>query len=575
MKAAKNAHSKIAQKEITKRLIKSLMNEREHSENGDAQYKTNHKQIQIFEIKKTNTFLIIFQGKHNKQSVIEVDENGNFRPVEFRSFLHHIFDLWNVPDDKRKKVLHEVSNSYQNMKTAFEWEEKNLPFLLSEIDNIINCSSFSEIDKALRASEAIPFTGHPLHVCTKTKFGLSKNEIYEYCPEFFPKVELPLLSVKKEYIKEYGNDALWMSHLKSTTLLHFNDDETVFPVHPWHLKNMIFPSLNKEFKEGIIRLNEEKIVAYPTLSFRTHALQINAEERTGLHVKLPVAIQATSVFRLLSERDIYNGIIFSENLSIYSKQLESVSLGKGIIVNDVYGSHLTEEVKKFRQGPLLSFTLRENPSLYASDSEKLVVASSLTHATAYIEKSLLIKFQEKSGLGALDYLERLLYVILYLPIEIFLKLGIALDTHGQNCLIRFNRNFIPNTMVYRDLGSIQMVKESCMVQYMSTNLTDPAKTILSYQDCIDEFFHSLYYNLIGHIIDFSAEYYNMDVNLLWKMVKNISLEIIETTECAAADKIKFKDSVLKTTIPVKSLLRMRILDSTVFSHIPNPLLNHG
>ncbi len=572
MKTSTYKHAEIARKEIFNRLIGSLLNESDLSVMPDIKKSTNFKQIKIVEIKETQTFLIIFQGELNNQSVIEIDQSGNFKQLKFLSFLDRLFSLWEVPHDKRKRLHKEISNSYQNMKAAFEWESKNLSFILSEIDNIVNCSSFDQINRGLRASEAIPFKGHPLHPCTKTKFGLSKNDTYKYCPEFFPAVALPLVSVKKELIKEYGDDTLWTSYLKANTAVELSEDETIFPVHPWHYKKLISTSFSKALRKGAVKLHQEKIVAYPTLSLRTHALEVNGDDRTGIHIKLPIAIQATSVFRLLSERDIYNGIIFSENLLAACAELKSVTIGKGIIVRDIYGTHLIEQEQKFRQGPQLSFTFRENPSMYAFDKEKLVVASSLTHSTLNLKTALLTVFQEKSGGDVWRYLQQLFHIILYMPIEMFLKLGVALDIHGQNCLIKFNADFVPQSMVYRDLGSIQIAREFDFSNQMQSLLIEPLKTILSYEDCINEFFHSLYCNLIGNIIDFSVKQYHIEANYLWEMVKDISLDIIERTDCPGNEKIRFKSFLLNNTMPVKSLLRMRVADTTIFNKISNPLL---
>lgn len=563
-----------AEREIIKRLIKSLINESQLKLFEEGYCKKLFNGIFCCINPQTKNFLLIPEKIENQslltdRPLMEVDLQGNYKEVSYLSLLKYILDIWNVPLEKRKRVCEEVVNSYENMKSAFEWEDANIRFIQEKMECIMCCNSFEQRDEALRISEAIPFKGHPLHACAKTKFGLSKCDHYKYCPEYFTKIPLKLVSVKKKYLKEYGDITLWNEYLEKHTSLKMNSDEVIFPVHPWHFQHILQSALQQELK--VVKVENELLEAFPTLSFRTLALPIEQGKQEGIHVKLPIGLQATSVFRLLSERDLYNGIIFSENIKNYYPELMSISSGRGNIVTDLYGAHFVQQLQH-PQGPLLSFMIRENPVQYTSHNEKLIVASSLTHFTKNVNKPLLVRFQEKSGYDIMFYAAYLFRTLLCLPLELFLKFGIALDPHGQNCLVKFDHKFLPKTLVYRDLGSIQIVENYPFCTKIKDRLIHPDKTILSYNDCIDEFFHSLYYNLLGDLVDFIGESYAIDRKQLWQMIKHISLEIVKNTECSEEKKDRFYIFLLGATFPIKSLLRMRIEEKTIFNKIPNPLL---
>ncbi|PTD13691.1 IucA/IucC family protein [Flavobacterium columnare] len=572
------ATSLLAEKEIIKRLVKSLINE-SNDLNDIVYWKDLRTNINYYKIPNTENLLLVSlnysdQIETNNKPVIEIDSDGNFKDISFTKLLNFILDIWNVPKEKRETVEIEVNNSYENMKAVFDWENENVERILAEIDSISGCYTCQERNNGLCVSESLPFKGHPIHVCTKTKVGLSSVELLKYSPEFFTKVPLYLLAISSDYVEQYGDDSTWKVFLKKELSIDIDSNEIIVPIHPWHFEHVVKKEFKKELENGIIRIMEQQLDSMPTLSFRTLALCSKHETDLGMHVKVPVGIQATSVFRLLSKRDIYNGIVFSEKLKILSNQLTSVKNQLGVIVPDLYGVHFKENIKNpNKQGPLLSFMLRENPVLTSQPYEKLIVASSLIHKTPIVNKPLLVKFQQLSKVNIKLYVFELFKVFLYLPLEIFLKFGIAIDSHGQNCIIKFNAKGMPVTLIYRDLGSVQIVEGTPFAIKNKNLLIDADKTILSFQDCIDEFFHSLYYNLIGSFIEVISNHYKITPSELWEIAKQVSIEIIDSVECEKEFKFQLYNVLLSKTMPVKSLLRMRVEDKTIFTRIPNPLLS--
>ncbi|WP_134384236.1 IucA/IucC family protein [Flavobacterium psychrophilum] len=568
----------LAEKEIIKRLIKSLINE-SNDLNDSVFWKDLRTNINYYRIPNTKNLLLVSlnysdQIDTNNKPVVEIDSEGNFKDISFIKLLNFILDIWDIPTERRQVIVNEVTNSYENMKTIFDWENENIEQILAEIDSISVCNTCRERNNGLCISESLPFKGHPIHVCTKTKVGLSSDELLKYSPEFFNKVPLHLLAISSDYVKQYGDNSSWITFLKNELSIQINSDEIIIPVHPWHFEHVVKKEFKAELESGIIRIVEQKIHAMPTLSFRTLALCSKNENDLGMHVKVPVGIQVTSVFRLLSKRDIYNGIVFSEKLKELSNQLIAVKNKLGVIVPDLYGVHFKENVEKTnKQGPLLSFMLRENPVLMSKPNEKIIVASSLIHKTPIINKPLLVQFHQTSKIDIKLYVFELFKVFLYLPLEIFLKLGIAIDSHGQNCIIKFDSKGMPITLIYRDLGSVQIVEGTSFAIDNEKCLIDAHKTILPYQDCIDEFFHSLYYNLIVSFIEVISSHYKISDSALWEIAKQVSIEIIDSVECEKESKFQLYNALLSKTMPIKSLLRMRLEDKTIFSRIPNPLLS--
>ncbi|WP_018675983.1 IucA/IucC family protein [Riemerella columbina] len=562
----------LAEREIIIRLINVLKNE----SNNDVIFKTENN-VQCFIHPKNHSKVLIsndYESQTDSESLkaLEIDSKGNIKKMSYDTLLTYILDIWKVLDKNREKTLYEVKNSFNNLCESFEWEQSNLELIEVETKKILGkCLTPIEKQECLRISESLPFKGHPLHPCTKTKFGISKADIIKYAPEFRNCVNIPLVALKKDSIKQQGNLSLWENYLNKKHNIKVNDDEIIFPVHPWHLENVIYKYFDKDLKKGQLK-ELSSISSYPTLSFRTMMVE-DYKNNLGIYIKLPIAVQATSVFRLLSKRDIYNGITISNFIQKEYTNLKSITTQKASIISDIFGAHSIKSENILHESPpLLSFVLRESPLALCSESEKILTASSLTHRTPLRKNPLLKLFHKQSNLSNIEFIEKIFEILLFFPIELFLKYGIAIDPHGQNCLLKFSDNGHPLSLVYRDLGSVQMTHNS-FTKTMESSLIDLNKTIISYQECMEEFIHSLYNNLIRDFINCFSEYTLTNKNTLWSLVKEVSLNIIKNIDCDEQEKNKFIKVILNQKIPIKSLLRMRVENRVIFNLIDNPFYN--
>ena len=496
--------------------------------------------------------------------------------MDYSILLEKILDFWGIPTIKREQIRLEIRNSFHNMELAFKWEEDNLDFIEKRIQTILaEKKNLEEQKKALIFSEQIPFKGHPIHICTKTKIGFTQKDIKAYCPEFCSTVSIKIIGVKKECLEGKGDPNIWATYL-TKIIPNFNTDNNYyyFPVHPWQLENIIKKEMIIELSEKIIVLTDYQINSKPSLSFRTVSLPSVSNQDFGYHIKLPTGIQATSVFRSLRKRDLYNGIIYSKLIRKLSKELFSIKNGKGRIINESYGCHYISKNRTARKTDdfFLSFMLRDNPLTECEKGETFVVASSLTHCTNHFKKPLITYFIEKSKKGIRDYFASYIEVTLSMPLELFLKYGIAMAPHGQNIILALNENFEVKSLVYRDLGSILLVKDHAFINEDFFLIHDEKDVVLSYDDTINELVHSLYLNLIKDLIKQVSSYYNIPKKEFWKIVKDNTIKIIDKTETSNKNKQQFSKFIFSEKLPLKSFMKMRLSGNVFYTHIKNPML---
>lgn len=127
--------------------------------------------------------------------------------------------------------------------------------------------------------------GHPLHPCARTRMGLSGDEVRRYAPEHRPVVMLRRVTVPEGH---------WYGVNRPPVLL----------VHPFQYDRWCaqLPWLSRV---------DEELPARPLMSLRTLALVSQPRH----HVKTAVDIQMTSATRTVSPASIHNGFLLSRLLA--------------------------------------------------------------------------------------------------------------------------------------------------------------------------------------------------------------------------------------------------------------------
>lgn len=561
--------------EVMQRLLYALIHE--HSDQRQLVLTTTNDQFKVRRIVLPSSGgILTCVETYNRNitvylSVVLLRNDGDLTELDVMALLNCILDLWKTEEACSEKIRAEINNCLDHLAMAFDHEAAHTDQISQCIKAVILAKkSVFQQRETLLHSEIIPFKGHPIHVCAKTKMGFSRQDVLAYSPEFSPKVNLQLLAVHRSHLVCSDEIDIWTKY--SADLLSHKQakDYLIMPVHPWQYKHVIAQAYKAHINSGVLfKLEDEAIDALPSLSMRTAFLPATSGQ-PFYHIKVPISIQATSVKRSLTLRDLYNGIEFSKMIPDMMQKIPSIANKRGRLISDVCAAHFKTEGET---NPGLSFLLRNDPVNHCLPGETMVVAAALTHSTKLHPTPLLCQFINQSKLSVEIYLDQLIETLLTMPLEIFLYKGIALDLHGQNTMIVFDESYQVCALAYRDLGSVQVADTSPSFDGQKHLFYGEASTFMNYKDTVSELMHTLFNNLIGGIISCTASAYAIPEPQIWSKVKETSIRIIQS--CTVPNQLKddLCQLLFSPTLMIKPLLRMRIAEKTLYQAIPNPMFN--
>ncbi|MEM6805486.1 MAG: IucA/IucC family protein, partial [Bacteroidota bacterium] len=214
------------------------------------------------------------------------------------------------------------------------------------------------------------------------------------------------------------------------------------PVHPYQL-SQIESRFTQEMTKGYILCFEEiTIAAQASMSLRT----LMPYDDSSPYIKLPINIQTTSMLRTHSPPRVHAGPILSRLLeNILRKDLELSAYLKtmpeplGIYVND--DAYLGES-----QNPSyhLNVLYKVNPLQLIGPNEICVPLSAALEISPLSAKPLILEimnFQgELSTTEALAYFEAYAERVISGQLGLYVKYGIAMEAHQQNCSLVFSES---------------------------------------------------------------------------------------------------------------------------------------
>lgn len=554
----------------------------------------------------------IISCMNEAELLLEVQQEGAFERCEFAFPLRfkvrgHIrwidslqiffeevapFFQLHISDSLQK----ELQNSVENLELAYEaWEQKqewakqqletNVMFfakykpnnLCQFLEELKQCMSFDE----LLYTESLVIEGHPLHPSTKTKFGLSKEEVKRYAPEFEQVVPLYVLLVHKDVTAVTGDSfekpVLYenlpdLYETASQILVSRGsiiEDYYPFLVHPWQYEHVLTEEYGEDLEEGRIIPIPYQLSSRATLSFRTMNLL-----ELPYHVKLPVRAQATSAVRTVSPEITVNGPILSSLFdTIYASEKELAQ--SVIVVRERVGATFTKQ-NDFQLGRNLAFILRESPNAYKQEGELLWVGASLTASNPLKEEEPVIvdmmrTYFETETIGKKEvfhyvahYTEKVMIPLL----QLVLKYGIALEGHMQNSIIITKGGEVQRIFV-RDLGGVRIHKKTLAEVVDISEVKEAVVFTDDMNEVYNKFIHSVLQNHFGDLLFTLARVIDdVQEKELWRIVAAIVEEyMVDATE-------EQKAAIFAKQIETKALFSMRIQDqakSYLYTSFHNPL----
>lgn len=496
------------------------------------------------------------------------------------------------------KFYKEIANHLQNALLS-TWKKYSVNTLMDrsikksdhQLNSVLKSSKIA-VNSSLQFEQSV-FSGHPYHPCAKTKLGFTVEDTINYSPEFQSKIGIHIAAVQKKYVHiesiqhninftEWFSSAyprawtLWLEELEKNNLEINN--YIPFPVHPWQVYYFTFISpLFKDYIENkvIVIFDKAKIIASPTLSFRT---LLPIENSHSPYIKLPVAVQATSIVRTLSP-------ISTKNMPRISNILQKIFITENYFSNrlsllpESHGLHLKElnidEAKHF------TAIFRENITKYLSSNEVAIVVAAFFEKPSLSETHLFIEIMQRSGCltyqESLDYFFHYTDLVLGSYLDLFLLYGIALEGHQQNTLAILKEGKIKR-FIARDFDGIEMHGESLQSMGINLDLTENAPYLQKNKETVrNQLLYTVYQLHLGEIVLLLANYFNCEEKPFWAIVRKVTEQrfyALKNRMCPTIWKKEF-NAILNMHWPVKALFRMRLeknyLRDGLFSQIANPL----
>ena len=554
--------------------------------------------IPIWENKK-----LLFIDSNKKASLSRYPNIGNISVLNGKNetkvshpdeFINILMDSNAISFDKEGllQLRKETNNSIKNhaLTIAFreEWNKKILKLMKSENEKYFYSWAIKNNEDSSLFLEQWGSVGHPYHPGSKTKLGFSTQEVLKFSPEFKGGATVHLLAVKKDIVNvcTFNNDVniyefffdnlkeyyvQWSSYLQSKN--YILEDYIPIPIHHWQYENIVTEKFKNEIENGEIFLTDCSFKTKATMSFRT---VVPSHKDKAIHIKLPVAIQATSAVRTVSPASVNIGPSMSSILMDIEKN-DSIINKYFSTVPEYMGIHFKNEGDDRQRH--LSVLFRENPSAMAKDGEYPIVVASLLQKVSNSDDSILIELIKLSGLysaeGVLEYFNRYTNIVINAFLRLYLKYGISLEAHQQNTLMVFDKDGNPIKAFSRDFGGVRVHRPTLLKAGFNIEPIKGAVTIRDDKDEVrNKLLYTTYQSHIGEVILHLCEKLNLEEQLFWDIVLKNSKECFFSLKEDLSPEVYSKEfnEIFNEDWNLKSLTKMR-LDDTSHDYIYTKLVN--
>jgi D-ornithine---citrate ligase len=413
------------------------------------------------------------------------------------------------------------------------------------------CGSRSEPQDYLDLEGWTP-EGHNLHPGAKTRAGFSATDQLNYSPEMCSTVELPWMAVSKTLLQPSG---------LVDPVFELDEDTWAVPVHPWQLENVLPYAYGREMDSWSIRsLDREPVTCRLCTSLRT-VVPI----QTDLPVlKTSVGCLMTSTDRSMSRYTVLQGPVYSEYLRrIFEK--EPVFRENVVTLQESGGLCWSDESDELRSRNL-SLLFRQRPPEVTNGVA--VPCSTLPQPTWQDEHKTYFHTFFGKGEGPLRNLQRYLELMIPFHLELYLRHGLALEAHLQNCVVVWTESG-PQKLWVRDWGGLRAdaAKLGELAPDLLPKLDQRSVSLSNAETAEKKLIACLYCNHLTEVVAGIGQSFDISEEELWSEVARVSARVLNDHGDST-----LKDRILDQDWPVKCLLRMRLGGSgDLYRFRPNPL----
>lgn len=482
----------------------------------------------------------------NKQRMLFVFDKINLeviiKPKKFGGFI-----VYSINDKKTGDSFYNLTDFFVELCESLNMDNGTKAYMVKEINHTwlaeahlytkhsltseaLSNLSGSVVDSALR--------GHPWIVMGKGRLGFGYEDYKQYVPEVAIARKLPWFAVHKSLavlslIQGLTCDCIYKKTLGEGQYKSFKNilmnkgldsQEYLFlPIHPWQWSNWISLNYALEISEQKLLFLEMSNHEYlPLQSIRTFS---DMTDKTAYHIKLPLSILNTAVYRgLPNKRNFFAPQISEWLLRILKndQQLQEtgvVLLGElaTVTVKQPAFDKLSSPPYQFTE--LLGCLWRDSVENYITDNQKVISQAALIHKDRH-DDFLLPHLIHRSGLTVVEWLKKFFKVCVTPLLYWLYRYGIVFSPHGENSLL-IHENGIPIKMVLKDfVDDINLVDDTFFEQEPK-----PKEVGILLKHSPKDLSHFIFTGLFvvhyRYIFDVLHQYYNISEFEFWNELSKI------------------------------------------------------
>ena len=444
------------------------------------------------------------------------------------------------------------------------------------------------------AAEQSLYTGHQFHPTPKSRQGMSDREAESYCPELGGQFRLHYFMAHPSLVEEDSAEPataselvreLLLDQLQESELLQQNGHTayTPIPVHPlqaaWLLEQ---PEVKRHLASGKLHYAGEQGHHYTA----TSSLRTVYHPESPYMLKFSVRVKLTNSLRVMRRKELASGVEISRLLT--TRIGESVRQFKGFeIIRDP--AYLTLRLGEAAADSGFEVVLRDNPFRGGGEQDCTLIAALVQDPLpggesllAGIIRSIAAREGRALAEVSIDWFRQYLKIGLRPFVWLYLKHGIALEAHQQNCVLHMSGGY-PDKLYFRDNQGYYFCRS--MKNSLEQELPGiGAESDDVYDDAVtDE--HLIYYLMVNHHFGLISGFGGaglIDERLLLLELRR------ELAAFVAMDRqpSRFLQRLLSSEyLPCKANLLTRLHDmdelelplehQSVYVPIPNPLMNRS
>jgi siderophore synthetase component len=500
-------------------------------------------------------------GQHAYGSELYKLLDFNCIPLNSEQVISHVLDeiaYTEVDEDIRQRkqevLLVHIENSVQKT-------DMYIKHCLSKRNDLNPIQDYIHSEQSL-------YAGHPFHPTPKSSEGFTEQDIEKYAPELGVSFTLCYFAISPELILEEWIEDTACNHSEHSIPNDVIEEAKgkldlekqgykLLPCHPWQAQYLTQNQWVIEYqKQGkIVNLGPLGNVVYPTSSVRTVW-----DPKHDYFYKLPLHVRITNFIRNNTREQIKRSLDAAKVIAKVRDKYENESFS--ILME--YGFRtvsLPMSCGKDGEDVMDDFSVlfRQNPKECKGNDAIYVVGSLMENPPDEITSA--------------PWFSHYLKVTMTPVLNIFAEMGVSLEAHAQNSLIKIEHG-LPVKFVVRDLEGISIDKDQALKNGWIDSVISKESSVLYEKE--EAWFRLKYYyfvNHLGYVVRTLAKLNDQDEYHYWRIVRT-TLQEMKQKKISKTLEECIHNLLEGEWLPAKANLISRFQEcgeSPLFVNIPNPI----